>query len=400
MKVLVLSHMYPSVLNEMSGIFVHEQVKTLAEKGVEVQVVSPVIWAPFPINYLSSKWKNYSNIPKRTIYEGINIWHPRYLAFPRSWFFASSGKRMYYGMRNLVTKIYQEFQFDLIHAHVALPDGFSAMMLSEICNRPFIVTVHGEDLRITLYRSKGCKNALYDVFKNAKRVITVSNKLKKIAKANIGFIEKIMVIGNGVFVNNLTHDTNKIKTKNYLNQKNIFSVSNLITSKGIDFNLQAVALLIDKYPDLKYQIIGDGPEKDCLKKLAVDLGINDRVEFLGRLAHKEVIKYMAKADIFSLPSWNEGFGVVYIEAMSQGRPVIGCKGEGIEDFVEDGKTGMLVKPKKVDSLVKAIDYLLSNTDIAQAIGERAQRFILKNYTWEKNAEKTIKVYKEVLKNVC
>ena len=400
MKVLVLSHMYPSVLNEMNGIFVHEQVKTLAEKGVEVQVVSPVIWAPFPINCLSSKWKNYSNIPKRTIYEGINIWHPRYLAFPRSWFFASSGKRMYYGMRNLVTKIYQEFQFDLVHAHVALPDGFSAIMLSKAFNKPFIVTIHGEDLQITLYKGKGCKKALYKVFKNTRRVIAVSNKLKKIAKANIGFIEKIMVIGNGVFVNNLTHDTNKIKTKNYLNQKNILSVSNLITSKGIDFNLQAVALLIDKYPDLKYQIIGDGPEKDCLKKLAVDLGINDRVEFLGRLAHKEVIKYMAKADIFSLPSWNEGFGVVYIEAMSQGRPVIGCKGEGIEDFVEDRKTGILVKPKNVDSLVKAIDYLLSNIDKAQAIGERAQRFILKNYTWEKNAEKTIKVYKEVLKNVC
>lgn len=400
MKVLVLSHMYPSVLNEMNGIFVHEQVKALVAKGIEVQVVSPVIWAPFPINYLSFKWKNYSNIPKKTIYEGINIWHPRYLAFPRSWFFASSGKRMYCGMRNLVTKIYQEFQFDLIHAHVALPDGFSAIMLSKAFNKPFIVTIHGEDLQITLYKDKGCKKALYEVFKNTRRVIIVSNKLKKIAKANIGFIEKIIVIGNGVSVNNLTQDTNKIKTKNYLNQKNILSVSNLITSKGIDFNLQAVALLIDKYPDLKYQIIGDGPEKNRLKKLAVDLGINDRVEFLGKLAHKEVIKYMAKADIFSLPSWNEGFGVVYIEAMSQGRPVIGCKGEGIEDFVEDGKTGILVKPKKVDSLVKAIDYLLGNTDKAQAIGERAQRFILKNYTWEKNAEKTIKVYKEVLKNVC
>jgi hypothetical protein len=75
MKVLVLSHMYPSVLNEMNGIFVHEQVKALVAKGVEVQVVSPVIWAPFPINYLSFKWKNYSNIPKRTIYEGINIWY-------------------------------------------------------------------------------------------------------------------------------------------------------------------------------------------------------------------------------------------------------------------------------------------------------------------------------------
>jgi len=400
MKVLVLSHMYPSKFNEMNGIFVHEQVKALEEKGVEVQVVSPVPWTPFPFKYLSSKWKAYSVIPAQTIWEGIKVWYPRYITFPKSWFFASSGQRMYLGIKDLVAKIYQEFQFDLIHAHVALPDGFAAMMLSEICNSPFIVTVHGQDLQITLYKSKGCKNALYDVFKNAKRVITVSNKLKKIAKANIGFIEKIIVIGNGVSVNNQIKDKNRIKVKNYLNQKTILSVSNLITLKGIDLNLKAFALLINKYPDLKYQIIGDGPEKNRLKKLATDLGINDRVEFLGRLGHKEVLKYMEKADIFSLPSWNEGFGVVYIEAMAQGKPVIGCRGEGIEDFVEDGKTGMLVEPKDVDSLVQTIDYLLSNPDEAWAIGKRARKLVLENYTWDKNAEKTIKVYKEVLKNVC
>jgi glycosyltransferase involved in cell wall biosynthesis len=307
---------------------------------------------------------------------------------------------MYLGIKDLVAKIYQEFQFDLIHAHVALPDGFAAMRVSEICNRPFIVTVHGQDLQITLYRGKGCKKALYKVFKKARKVITVSNKLKKIAQNNIGFDEKIIVIGNGVSVNNQIKDKNRIKTKNYLNQKTILSVSNLITLKGIDFNLKAFALLINKYSNLKYQIIGDGPEKNRLLKLATDLGINERVEFLGKLAHKEVIKYMEKADIFSLPSWNEGFGVVYIEAMVQGKPVIGCRGEGIEDFVEHGKTGMLVEPKDVDSLVQTIDYLLSNPDEARAIGERARKLVLENYTWGKNAEKTMKVYREVIKNAC
>jgi glycosyltransferase involved in cell wall biosynthesis len=84
--------------------------------------------------------------------------------------------------------------------------------------------------------------------------------------------------------------------------------------------------------------------------------------------------------------------------MANGKPVIGCKGEGIEDFVEDKKTGLLVQPKNVDSLVEAIDYLLSNPDKAKEIGERARKLVLDNYTWEKNAEKTIKVYQEVLNN--
>ena len=67
MKILVISHMYPSTFNEIGGIFVHEQVKALVSKGVEVQLVSPVPWTPFTINYLSSKWKKYNNIPERTV---------------------------------------------------------------------------------------------------------------------------------------------------------------------------------------------------------------------------------------------------------------------------------------------------------------------------------------------
>ena len=400
MKVLVISHMYPSAFNEIAGIFVHEQVKALINKGIEVQVVSPIPWTPFPINCLSSKWKKYSAVPEKTVYDGIIIWYPRYVTFPRAWFFASSGQRMYLGIKEIVKKIYQEFQFDLIHAHVALPDGFAAMMLSEICNRPFIVTVHGQDLYITINRNKGCKTALNNVFKKADQIITVSSKLKKIAINNIGYNHKIIVIGNGVPLNKIITKESNIVYRNNTNRKTILSVSYLINRKGIDYNLRAFAKLIDKYSNLKYQIIGDGPEKNRLKKLAADLGINRQVEFLGRLAHKEALKYMAKADIFSLPSWNEGFGVVYIEAMVQGKPVIGCRGEGIEDFVEDGKTGMLIEPKDVDSLVQTIDYLLSNPDEAWAIGKQARKFVLENYTWDKNAEKTIKVYKEVLKNVC
>jgi len=125
MKVLVISHMYPSAFNEIAGIFVHEQVKALINKGIEVQVVSPIPWTPFPINCLSSKWKKYSAVPEKTVYDGIIIWYPRYVTFPRAWFFASSGQRMYLGIKEVVKKIYQEFQFDLIHAHVALPDGFA-----------------------------------------------------------------------------------------------------------------------------------------------------------------------------------------------------------------------------------------------------------------------------------
>ena len=398
MNVLVISHMYPSINNEMSGIFVRHQVEALANKGINVQVVSPVPWVPFPVSYLSSKWKNYSNIPEKTLYRGINIWYPRYLTFPRACFFASSGQRMYRGIEDIVKKIYQEFPFDVIHAHVVLPDGFAATKLKCIYHKPVIITIHGQDLYITINKNNNCKIAMNSAFKKADKIVTVSSKLKKIAENTIGFNEKMIVIGNGVPFNTIISQEKKSLSGKISNAKTILSTSFLHNRKGHYFNLMAFSKLVDKYPNLKYQIIGDGPEKKRLKKIAFDLGINSRVEFLGQLPHTEVLKYMAKADVFSLPSWNEGFGVVYIEAMAMGKPVIGCMGEGIEDFVEHKKTGMLVKPSNTDSLVEALEYLLDYPDEARVMGEKARSLVLKKYTWEKNAGRMVEVYQKVLNN--
>lgn len=396
MKVLVISHMYPSTFNEVAGIFVHEQVKFLAKKGVEVRVVSPVPWAPFPINRMSQKWKAYSEIPAESVWDGIKVWYPRYLTFPRSWFFASSGRRMYHGIKDVVAKIYKEFPFDLIHAHVALPDGYAGALLAQRLGKPLVVTIHGQDLQHTVNRNTACRRAVCYVLNTASCSILVSYKLKRLATKYCNIDDKLVVVPNGVDPKQvISHPVEPI------NQRKegpiLLSVSNLVKTKGIDFNLYALQRIKKKYPALRYVVIGSGPEEAKLRKITRELGLEGQVEFLGRRPHHQVMKYMAACDIFSLPSWNEGFGVVYLEAMANGKPVIGCRGEGIEDFVEHGKTGLLVKPRDVDSLVEALDFLLSHPDEAKAMGERARKLVLENYTWEKNVEKTIKVYEEVLR---
>lgn len=399
MKVLIISHMYPSSFNEISGIFVHEQVKALVAKGVEIQVISPVPWTPFPIKYLSSKWKKYNNIPERTVYEGISIWHPRYLTFPRAWFFASSGQGMYLGIKNIVSKIYQEFQFDLIHAHVALPDGYAGMKITQKYKKPLIVTIHGQDLQQTIFKNEKCKRNIEKVISFSEKTIVVSKKLMKIGEKYLKVNnDKIIVVPNGVNMRDIYTEKNE-NIQEYKEKKVILSVSHLIKTKGIDLNIKAIAKLKQKYPNIIYLIIGEGEEKKKLKKLVSELNLQDRVIFIGEVSHYKVMKYMASCDIFSLPSWNESFGVVYLEVMAQSKPVFGCQGEGIEDFVENGKTGLLVKPKDADDLVKAMDYLLSNPDEARAMGKRARKLVLENYTWEKNAEKTIETYNQALNDV-
>lgn len=398
MKILVISHMYPSVFNEIGGIFVHEQVKALVSKGVEVQVLSPIPWTPFPVNCLSFKWKKYSEVPKREIREGINIWYPRYLTFPRAWFFASSGYRMYLGIKNVVSKIHKEFQFDLIHAHVALPDGYAGEKIAQKYEKPLFVNIHGQDFQKTIFKNNKYKKNIEKIINFSEKTIVVSKKLKKIGEKYLEINkDKIIVVSNGINRDDIYTEKNK-NVQDYKGKKVILSVSHLIKTKGIDLNIKAIAKLKQKYPNIIYLIIGEGEEKKKLKKIVSELNLQDRAIFVGEVSHYKVMEYMASCDIFSLPSWNEGFGVVYLEAMAQGKPVIGCQGEGIEDFVEHGKTGLLIKPKDVDSLVKAMDFLLSHPSEAKDIGKRAQELVLRNYTWEKNAEKTIKIYQEVLNN--
>lgn len=395
MKVLVLSHMYPSTANEVAGIFVHEQVKALIAKGVEVRIVSAVPWTPFPINYMTSKWRAYSRVPGKCLWEGVEVFYPRYLAFPRAWFFATSGHRMYRGIRRAIEKIYREFAFDLIHAHVALPDGYAGALLAQDFGKPLVITIHGQDLQQTVHRDSNCKEAVAFALQHASRIMVVSGKLRRLAVEHLGIADKLAVIPNGVDLQEIVR-AGGVRDGPDNSDNIILSVSNLVAVKGIDFNICAVERLKDKYPRLQYLVVGSGPEEKKLRALVARLGLGKRVTFLGRQSHSNVLRYMASCDVFSLPSWNEGFGVVYVEAMALGKPVIGCQGEGPEDFVEHGKTGLLVKPRDVDSLVEALDFLLSHPEEARTMGERARKLVLENYTWEKNAEKTIEVYREVL----
>ncbi|USK49618.1 glycosyltransferase [Bacillus sp. CMF12] len=395
MKILIISHMYPSNARKVNGVFVHEQVKELINQGHEVRVVSPVPFVPPFFKFLSSKWKAYSDYLVEDKFEGIRVYYPGYLAIPKNINFHTSGTRMYLGIKNIIKKIYKDFKFDILHAHVALPDGYAAMKISEDYNVPFITTIHGMDLQHTIFRDSKCKNNIKKVLSQSQKNILVSSKLNKIRKENFPNIDnkKFVVINNGVSKLFL----NKDKTIRITTNKNIriLSVSNLIKTKGIDLNIKAMSAIAKLYPRLSYQIIGDGPEKDTLESLVRELKLDNNVFFVGAKSREEVKKYMCEADIFLLPSWNEAFGVVYIEAMSCGIPVIGCLGEGIEDIVTDGKDGLLVKPKDIDDIVRKTLYIINNPSKRKEMGIRARDKVIVNFTWEIVANQISNIYREV-----
>jgi len=396
MKVLEISHLYPVPYDPLFGIAMHKQIKTLKNKGCEVLVISPIPWTPFPIKYMSNKWRLYSKVSTHKIIEDIEIFYPRYLVFPKAYFLASSGTRMYYGIKRLVEKLWPIFPFDIIHAHMALPDGYAAMLLSRDYSKPLVVTFQATDLDITANRNDKCLQSLQKVFFAADKVISPSPRLSR--QFSERFKMPLDTVGYGINPEDVFYGNSNLSAK-YKNYHLLLSVSRLISTKGIDLNLHALKKIIAKYDNLLYLIIGDGPARQELECLVNDLGLKGHVKFIGQQPYNRVMEYMSICEIFTMPSWQETFGLVYVEAMAHGKPTIGCKRQGVDGIVTDGKTGLLVKPKNVDSLVETLDFLLSHPSEAQDIGKRARDLVLKNYTWEKNAEKTIEIYNQALNDV-
>jgi len=396
MKVLEISHLYPVPYDSFLGIAMHKQIRTLSDKGCEVKVLSPIAWAPPPIKYMSNKWKLYSEVRGHEIMDGIEVFHPRYLVFPRAFFLASSGVRLYRGIKSLIAELHREFAFDIVHAHMALPDGYAGMLISQEYNVPLVVTLQATDLDITAKRNTRCLQALEKVFAQARRVISPSPRLTQ--KLYQDYNISPITIGYGIDPSEIHLDNIDLRDQ-YGSRRLLLSVSRLISTKGIELNLHALKRLVPRYNDLLYLIVGDGPLRHDLERLTENLGLERYVRFLGQCSHQHVMKYMASCDVFTLPSWQETFGLVYIEAIGHAKPVIGVQGQGVDGIVEHRRTGLLVKPRDVDSLVEALDFLLSHPEEARAMGERARKLVLEKYTWEKNAEKTIRVYEEAL-NEC
>lgn len=388
MRILVLSHMYPNQMNEVYGIFVANQVGELVKLGHEVKVVSPVPWAGGPLPLFNDKWGQYAKIPRQEFRQGVEVYYPRYPVLPGRCLLHWSGFSYYWSIKNVVKEIEESFPFDLIHAHVALPDGFAALRITP--KRPVVLTIHGVDIFITVNLGNKCRRAVVSTLNKADKVVAVSSKIKKELERYM-LDEKLTVIPNGIIPAQVAEESSKLEMQ-FAGKTVILTVAYLIERKGHRYVLEALARLVPEFPNLLYLVIGDGVEERSLKKMTEELGLGEHVAFLGRRSSREVMQYMALSDIFVLASWNEAFGVVYLEAMVHGKPVIGCRGEGVEDVVTDGINGLLVPPRDPGELSRTLKSLLSNQETAERLGEEGRKTVLEKFTWAQVVKELQEIY--------
>ncbi len=168
------------------------------------------------------------------------------------------------------------------------------------------------------------------------------------------------------------------------------SVSNLIPLKGIEDNIRASDILRHEHDlmDWRYSIVGDGPQRRDLEELTHQLDLSEHVRFLGRLPRGKTMAIMDGCDIFSLPSWGDAFGIVYVEAMARRKVVIGCKGWGAADIITDGKDGLLVPEKNPEALAAYFKALIADAALRERLAAAARQ-TAERFSWEINARRLL-----------
>lgn len=396
-QVLVLSHMYPSPPFPWSGIFVHQQAQALVRAGCAIRVVAPVPLAPPPVRWLRRKWRAYASIPRQRNLGGIVVRSPRCLTLPRATLFELTGWAYWLGARKSVSDLAQDLDFDLIHAHTTLPDGFAATRFAHRLGIPLVITVHGYDVQWAVHLRSSVRRVILETWERANRVICVSETLRRRCVALWeGPTEKFVAIPNGMALDRLASEGQAVEIRNrYPYRTLLLTVATLIPRKGHEFVLRALPRVIRHHPDVLYLVIGEGELMSRLRALARQLGVEDHVVCCGAQPHAEAMAHMAACRVFVMPSWNEAMGIAYLEAMAHGKPVVGCQGEGIADVVTDGETGLLVPPRDADAVAEALLWLLDHPVEAERMGQKARKLILQEYTWDHNAHRVRQVYEEV-----
>lgn len=397
MRILILSGYWPTNANQITGIFVQQQVEEYVRQGHKITVIAPV-----PLG------RPGRQRPLRLRYAGAEVWSPRFLALPgvprlplrlQALALPLMTRSFARSVLDVVGKGNLADKFDAIHANGIIFAGLSLPCLWRNSPLPCVITVHGDDHFLApLQRYEPVRQGLSEMWKCASRVALVGTPLKRYAHALHAPEEKLVIVPNGTRVPTYGN-AKSYKEKSGNKIFRLISVSNLNRKKGIHINIEAISILNRKYPDnnLLYTIIGDGPERKKLIQLAVNYNLVGNVRFVGRLPYDQTMELVGLADIFSLPSYEEAFGIVYIEAMARGIPVVGCVGTGAGDIIVDGKTGLLVRQRDANELARALERLVRDPALRRRIGRNARQKA-KRFSWSSNVRNYVAIFKAAREN--
>lgn len=387
-KALTISSIYPNTIQPRNGIFIEHRVHHLIKSGqIDIKVIAPVPWFPISNNWFG-KYSVYANVVQNDKRLDIDILYPRYPVIPKigmnlaPWFFAAAL------IRPINRMIRTGYDFDIIDAYYFYPDGVAAAWLGRYFRKPVVITALGSDINlIAEYRLP--RNMIKWAAHHASGVTCVSSALKEKLNEFITVDKKARVIRHGVDLELFSPPSDRAAIRSQLgfNRITLLSIGHLIELKGHHITIQA---LVDLH-DVELVIAGHGPDEVSLRRLALQIGVADRVRFLGHVDQQNLPAYYGAADALVLMSSNEGIPNVLLESMACGTPVIATRVGGIAEVITSPEAGVLVVDRTPWSLVQAIRKLFIDP-----INRSATRQFVEQFTWEDTTEQHLCLLREVI----
>lgn len=308
-----------------------------------------------------------------------------------------------------VNKLLPSLKPDVIHTHHPILLGQTAANKAEEMNLPLVFTFHTQYREYTHYiplpqdviqefLKDTVETMLKDYMRRCQHIVIPSESMKEILVRDYGLRDRFTVIPTGIDLEPYqTTDGKALRARmGWNSDKVLVSIGRLAEEKNWRVLLQAAQKAHEKFPGLRVVLIGDGPQRKELEEFVSELGMTDRVTFTGELPFSEVAVHLKAADLFGFASVTETQGLVTMEAMAAGLPVVAVDASGTRDIVEDGKQGYLVR-NDAAVLAKSIMRMLASPDRMRKFKsnalKKARTFDAKNCT-----KQLVDVYKQAIQD--
>jgi glycosyltransferase involved in cell wall biosynthesis len=392
MRVAVVAEWYPSPADPVHGMWAHRQAVAARDAGAEVRVLAMRRPVP-PLATLralpdTGPLRRWAGGVRSTLeaweLDGLPIQPVAFLSPPRPRSYGSWGQWMAPPLGRALDRLRREWPFDLVHAHSIVPPGYAAARWRRRRGAALVVSAHGPDMIHVPRHSSMARRASAAALRGADLVVANSRWAERRCEELAGGALSTTVVHLGTDVPERLPERRERPT--------IVTVAHLAARKRHAVVLHALA---EMERELDYLVIGDGPGRGALERLAGELGLGERVRFLGQLEHGRALEEARGCHAFVMPGVEEPFGVAYVEAMAAGLPAIGARGEGgPEDISAAGEGMLLVPPDDHRALARALEELFAHGP--EELGEAARETVRRNFTWERCGRATVEAYERAL----
>lgn len=385
MNILFLATYFPTPTNPARGNWAMEQALAFKQAGHNIKVVVPTPFIPKIFNVLGPRARRQTNIPSKWEVDGLEIYYPRWPYYPWHGLMQKLNRLFLCPLidfsgcfiSRFLDKTIESFKPDVVYAHHTLVCGQLSWSIKKRHGIPYIVTDHeiGDFTEGALRSST--RGALKRAGREALSLVVVSDAMGREAKLVIPEIPTKVIYNGSSFPPLAREECNQSPKANLT----IFCCCKLYTRKDVPLLLDAFDQIAGEFPNARLRIAGDGPDRLMIEE-RIRLSINhERIEMLGSLPPDKIRIEMGIADIFALVGWAEPFGVVFLEAMACGLPVIVSRDAGVAEILTDGETALFTLPRDVESVVDALRRLLSSFELRERLRASALRIYIEKFQW-------------------